>query len=89
MPAGRAVVADQGGSGIDCAPRTTEAACGGPVLLQASPAHDIVFVRLARTVYEAARTSRLRYQGVLVTGGVDEDAMQYWVRGGLLGMGGP
>ena len=40
-----------------------------------------MFIRLAQTVYEASRTSNIRFQGVYVNGGVDEDAtMNYWVR---------
>jgi hypothetical protein len=48
---------------------------------QARPSEDAVFIRLAQTVYEASRTSNIRFQGVYVNGGVDEDAtMNYWVR---------
>lgn len=47
--------------------------------MQSLPSTDVVFIKLARTVYEAARTQSIRFQGALVTGGVDEDAMQYWV----------
>ncbi|GAB4822800.1 hypothetical protein N2152v2_009846 [Parachlorella kessleri] len=47
--------------------------------LKALPPNDVVFARLARTVYEASPSKQLRFQGALVTGGVDMDSMQYWV----------
>ncbi len=37
---------------------------------------DALFVRLARTVFEASRGQALRFQGVFVNGGVDEVGWQ-------------
>jgi hypothetical protein len=43
------------------------------------PASDRVFLQLARRVFEASSSQQLRFQGVFVNGGVDEDAMHYFV----------
>ncbi|KAI3433414.1 hypothetical protein D9Q98_003229 [Chlorella vulgaris] len=53
--------------------------CFGLNLRASAGATDGLFVRLARHVFEASRVQQLRFQGVFVNGGIDEDAMHYFV----------
>ena len=60
-----------------------------PSLAQALAAGaDGIFARLARQVYEASHASQLRFQGALVSGGVDEASGDVGCRGGVwVGLG--